>query len=707
LEGRTWAPTNRLLLGALMTGAATLTMGCGMEEPAPDIETVKAPVVGYTEYSPNTPTFVFHGDAMNLSMRVGNGSTSAASALAVYEMPFPETWKVISGPDQDGPSAFRPARWWEDSTGGKWATIYREGNIVRDTAFGETSNIFPNAPSGNPVGPPTVLVQTNAFDTAYSLWSNNEIRKTYVDGNAWFDSEISMPANIVPTMAPHPIIRSKSFPYSPTDSLYFGCTGQAGVRICEHRQSNINIATFSTLVSSTGSFADGTRPTAIARYQTSNQPFLFLVLQQTGAPAIRYVLGLRETTSLSEWNPPAYAQYTIESSSTAIYSTPMPYVRSDGKEAVVYFRTAPGATTRVMEAFWNGAGFTVNEVADTATLLPADKVTEPVPFLQPVATDGSQPARDSIFFRLPFGNGHKDLMLLLRDTNGSFSKTAMPTMVDESNLFAIKPSNATLYRIAKSNGAQTAQNTDWSGTTAFATDRLGLGYAIQGDALHEINLQDGTHRPIVVGGKTWPGVTSMTFGYDGVATIPRLPRLWVIQNGHLWRVNLAGGLPFDYGTGWAGATALAFLRTDSAANALYIISNNTLRRFNTTTGAFTNLGAVGAWSGWKAMAAYNGAAGKKLYIVKSGTLYSVDPASGASTAIGAGTFTGTNVSMAVTAGQLYVTVGDASLKKVNPSTNAVSNVNTSAFWNQAVFLAPREWTVNVTGEGADGKGIAR
>jgi len=72
-QKRSWL-SGRALGALLLMGAAS---GCAVDtggEPLEEIETVQSALVGYSEYSPNSPTAVEQNGALNMIFRTGNGS---------------------------------------------------------------------------------------------------------------------------------------------------------------------------------------------------------------------------------------------------------------------------------------------------------------------------------------------------------------------------------------------------------------------------------------------------------------------------------------------------------------------------------------------------------------------------------------------------------------------------------------------------------
>jgi hypothetical protein len=504
--------------------------------------------------------------ALIFGTRVGNGN--GKDSVIQYKrrlLPSRGPWSIDPAFGVGSiSSSQRPFAWWEQPRSAV-TQLYTDpaDSKIKDAG---AELVFPTA-TVLPVGPVTAIeTATDHRDLAFARFSDGSIRQSTFTGT-WSDTALTINGANQPNASPFAAPRS---PIS--DSLWYSCGSATSTLFCERRigppGSAQNGLEFVTDFGA-GSFIDGTRPTAGADI-SSSQRFIFAAVATSAGP--KGIYARRDTTNTATGFAFGALQ-TIESSSTATYSSPMPLIRSGGGD-VFYFRTEPGAVTKLMRATWNQSTQLWDppkEIHDLAVAIPPGN--DPTPYL----LNGSSQAQ--IAFRLPFSLGMRDVVNLTTTSSG-FLKELLPGSTYAPGLFAM--SNSRFSSVNLNTGATTQVGPAvWTSTTAFTSDRMGLGWAVQNGPLYEINFNDGARR----------GVTSQQFaGATAMAVSSSGSTLYVVQNNKLWSIDRASGVTTDAGVDMTGVTSMA---TVPAVGALYL-KNGSLYALSNTTKA---LGSPGVWAG--------------------------------------------------------------------------------------------------------------
>jgi hypothetical protein len=475
----------------------------------------------------------------------------------------------------------------------------------------------------------------------------------------------------------------------------YGCG--SGATLCEIRLSSAGSQSF-TISFGSGNFADHTQPTGISDLNGNAGRWVFAVVTKSGK---NYVYARRDMAP-SFVTPPQYSEvFTLASANVGSgrYSSVLPYINKDGKLAVVYFATVIGSgTTKVRERVfdvtsWSWSAST--DIHDVGRELPQDM--EPVPSVtypqvpDPVTLGRG---RGSVVFRMPDATAagtYKDTFELRQQNNGRYVKASIPAANDDSNLFIFHGNK--LYRTNEDSGSRWEPGTTWSSVTAFASDRIGLGYAVLGSALWEINLQDSTRRQLSTG---WPGTKDLTFGYEYPSGEPKL---WAIQNGVLYKVDLSNGTKQSLtqcAPGWGtNTTSMAYMNlTEEGFGAwnLFIISNGALWIVDSNGGNCGQTSASGDWTGETNMTTdqYN----KLLYVVggPSNRLRKVNHL-GTVVAWSTAERWANSTSISYLQDYIYVVRG-SQLHKVSPDALSTLNPLGSSNWSGQTYMAPRAWYMN-------------
>jgi hypothetical protein len=621
------------------------------EQPGEGIETQRGAVVVPlgNDFSKNTPSPFSVGIFVTrqvLSQRIGHGGTG--NWISQY-IRFPQNathsgWSLLSMPNATVASTVRPATAWFPDT---FSVMYRRDTNptlpmrILDTQAPPGPEVFPSyaCTTVNPpctLGPPTTLslAAFNFNDSGgFSRMGDGTLRQSYAPGQAaWGDFPIIPAAPFSVNGGPLLVNRSSAGTAgatTSTDSIWFACGPASPARACEMRRTKSSAPMYFTATfGNAGSvLSDGTRPTAISNYTINGERWVFATVDDVGG--VHTVWALKENGSIDATTQQTYMAYGIDTTFMnpwqGTYSTPVPYVRKDGKVAVVYFRTN-ATTTEVWQSIWNATTqvWTKSKIHDVGVPIPAGN--EPVPF----QTTGLSPLGDqnnSVFFRLPLGGEMRDTVELIEQPNQKYARTLLPAAFELSNLYVIQGANLMQADEVNADSRTQLGTVDWTGAAPFVTDGVGLGYTVQNGSLYEVSLNDGTRRKL--GDEAWAGTTQLAFGW--LAGNRAIPRLWAIRAGRLREVDLADGKTTQLAGTWNNAQAMTFLPTSTtAADDLYIVGGDqALYRVNSNNGVSVRLGAVGNWPYTRAMVATNG----YLYIADGSDdahmrVYRVQPWSG-------------------------------------------------------------------------------
>jgi hypothetical protein len=599
--------------------------GLGTEPGAEEIGTVRSAVTTLgNDFGKNTPSpfsvgvFVVRNF---LTQRLGSGTNEnrVVGFMRIPDAANHARWSVAITSSSTRTTTVRPVTSWINDS---FSAIYRrESDMrVRDTASPPGPDVFPSYPGSGVtcptpcmIGPPSTMpLASDEFEDngAFEIMGNGIINQSYRPGaTTWSDFPLPQPPNYTVKAGPLVINRSmvgKAGATSSSDSVWYACGAASPARACEFRRKKTNGGSRSTgyftatFGGSTSTFADGTRPTAISNYISSGERWVFATVNDGGA---RTIWGLKEGGSIDSLSQQTYTAYNIDttfmSTFSGQYSTPMPYVRSDGKVAIVYFRTST-TNTEVWQAVWDGSAWSKSMIHDAGVLIPAGN--EPVPF----TTTRGAPLGDqtgSVFFRLPDGAGAvRDTVELIEQGNFTYARTLMPTATDTSNIYVVQGADLLKVDEAAADTRTKLGTLSWTAAKPLATDGVGLGYTVLGDALYEVNLNDGTRRQIGTG---WTGTTHLAFGWDSANR--KIPRLWAIRSGTLYKLDLSNGsTTLLWGTNytsWPNAQAMAYLPTSGSGGAdLYIVGgDNSLYKVNANTGTPALVGTAGAFTNTKGL----------------------------------------------------------------------------------------------------------
>ena len=666
----------RAVTQGLFALAAVTPLGCGAgsEQDENVLTSRSALTTELANWTPSVFTGLFPAAgtrANTLAMAVGSGDS--AYALFRYYRVANEYWAI----SDEGLYTYVKPFWWLEN--GLPSLIYYNqygGNILDTRGGGE---VFGGAPTNATA--PVALQRSDGAFCAYFLATNARIQESCIDSGQWLGWQL---INQVDNATTSPIAINRS---STTDSLWYGCA--TGTSACEIRINGFNgVLQFKTNFG-TGSFMDGTRPTAVVTPDGTR--FVFAV---TVNGTTKSLLAKRETSAIGSTSPPTYQSYTLVSSTSAVtYSSLMPFVRTDGTLAVIYYSTTGTGTTKIMQQVWSGSAWgAATQLWDVGQQVPVNG-GEPVAYISEDGPpfDPSGIRKDTVFYRRPeAGGGVRDTIQLEKQASGRYLKTQLPHFIPTTDIYVEKGDNK-LYKI-DDNGGAFAQlgTTTWTSTTSLTSDRIGLGYAISNSNLYEITLGDGSRRQL--GSKAWTGGTELVFGFQQPATDnPHVPGLWAVQGGALWKIDLTNGSAAQLGSAtWTSVTSMGFLDADgtNSAKDLYIVNSGNLYRVDSSTGASSVLGTAGAWTGETSMATstpYVFASGS-LYIFRSNLIKQVNPTTGVAISQTGTTWSGTT-GMTELQNKLFVTKG-STLYSVNPSGWASTAVG-GANWPSPVFITAR------------------
>jgi hypothetical protein len=482
--------TNVLLIGL-----------AGCAAPAESDENVELHQAALTvlpgESSRNTPTHFMQEGADMLATTIGNGSNAAL--VVTYTHTGGDTLEERGQYALDSlgtaKASYRPFRFWANPPAGQEFTVLmsdlNRSDTVRDTALESPSN--PSASLVNPqfsflpvIGPTVGLGEMapdNAF-CAFTLYDSGSggrgriILQSCLQSSSgvtsWDDWGLELPpiqgtgSTWTPNLSPIAFFRSAPGA-GISDSLSYPCYVN-GTQICEYRLGGAgNGKTFTTTFGS-GSFLPGTRPTAFSNGysypQTDNRNFFTLANPERWMFAAkvdgntRSIVARRETSALDSGTQPTYLNsagtdltLTVESSTAGVaYSTPMSYVRSDLKTGLVYYRTAPGQTTRVMESVCSASGSGNPKmdstcsapvaIYDVGMVIPSGN--EPLAYVEATPNHvADDPGQNTVIIRLPFAGGVSDIGELQKGKAASdgYTKVMLPLPVAGSGFNLVqKPS---------------------------------------------------------------------------------------------------------------------------------------------------------------------------------------------------------------------------------------------------------------------------
>jgi hypothetical protein len=612
---------------AALLVAMTVGLGaCGPRDRVgeEDVGVVQSPVISNQfEFGKDTPSplsLTFFASRQFLAQRISNGANGnwVASYVRFNSGTTHNGWTLAEAPTSAVQTTVRPAASWVPLPDTFSVIFRRESDKrVRDTNTQLGPEVFPTYPGqgqscpmvGCTIGPPTALslaVDNFTDDNGvFEIMGNEVIHQSYRPAGFWSDFPIFPPLHPV---AGGPLVINRSWAGKAgasvsSDSVWFACGAASPARVCEFRRlPNQVAATYTTTIGSAfGSFVTGTRPTAISNYLVNGERWIFATVNQPEG-GMRSILALKDSTPIDQTMQPTYSGTTIDSTPNAgpWFSTAMPYVRKDGKVAVVYFRSA-NMLAEVWQAIWNGSSWTKSKIHDTGTGFPGNN--EPVPF----TTTGGTALTDqtnSVFFRLPPTPGSptmRDTVELIEDSSGKYTKSLLPAPFDTSNLYVIKGSS--LYQVSEDAAnccPSPLGSGSWTGAISFVSDGVGLGYTVLNGELLEVNLNDGTRRKLGV--ESWTGTTHLAFGWD--AADRRVPRLWAIRNNGLVKVTLADGTSTSPLSTVTGTQAMTYRESGGTAQDIYIVKgNNTLYKVNSNTGVQAQIGNLGDWPHTRGMTA--------------------------------------------------------------------------------------------------------
>jgi hypothetical protein len=631
-----------------------------------------------TEASANTPSFIATNlGSTNIGVRRAFGAFP--DEIVIYERPSGDPWG--SGADHGGGATVqRPFHWLAPiNSFSEWSTIYLDkvSGQMRDLATG-TQELFGDA---GPVGQPTAMTTSSGTPCAYFRATNNRIQEScwYNWGGGdteWLGWQL---VGQTWTATTSPIAFNGARDAScRQDHIVYGCGTVGTTRACVYTISGGGTSESSTLFGS-GSFLDGTRPTGLTL--PGGALYLFAVTLNGNTKSL--MVG-RQTNGFCSGTP-GYELTTLESTTSAVtFSSPMPYVRTDGKLAIVYFKTTSGQTTRVMERVLTGLTWSA------ATQIDNTDVTIPVGGGEPVAaSNGSLSIPNTVVYHKPSSlGGYRDIVQLTA-SGASYVKSTIPP--DVSGLFIVKAgASGRLHEVNKRNGAFVQSSSDdWTSATSFTTDGASFGYGIKSNNLYKVNLDTGARSTL--GSAVWTGTTKIAYGLEHSTGTPKL---WVLQGDTLYKVNVSTGARTALTSGWTGSTSLAYLSYDSSAEDLFIIQGVSIWRVNSNTGTWTNLNDDN-WTGNTTSGAFvqrGHMYSNMLFIVQNSHLHRVDPSSGNYTVLGGASWPATT-GVAELRGRLYA-IDSNVLCVINTETGTWQTLGGSN-WTGTTFLGARDWTLDL------------
>lgn len=662
----------RFAISSAMLGAM-MVQGCG-EIAGGDVEVVQ----GAAFAIPSTINFSKNGTSVteprqseaeiDVGMRVGNGGDP--HSVATYGITLANDGRKpwVKFQSNAARSTERPSRvWMVPPAGGPNMNVMGTDvgtSRIFDTFLGP---VFPLAAQLNlrPVGPVAALSSdTSRFvdgaksaNTAFALMSDANgslsMYHAYLPANEWADFampignavDVACGVGKTPYTAPQAIRRRANLTFSQCmDSVVYGCGATSPAQACEYRIGGKGHAhTYTACFGAGTTFVPGTRPVAFADagsfssvpgFGTGERWFFATINNSQNTE--KKIVALRETSAIDPVNAggspvqPSYAALKVIDAqlSSSILSTPMPIMYKDQNNvttlSVFYLRAVnANGLTFLMESkttdFVNWSP--PIEVLDTRVRIPVGN--EPTPHYQvgnPGVIDQLR-----VQLRLPLGTSPievRDTIEVIRQPDGTYVKTVLPPAFDATNLYVMQQSTSSLIQVEESTGAPTTVGGGWSGVTAFTTDGVGLGYAVKGADLIEVNLNDNVSRRI--GTETWTGATQLAFGYHQSwgAGKDSYPRLWAVRGNAVRRVDLATGVSTSIATFASGVKFIATyydLASQNLQPTLYVIDGaGTLHFVNTLTNVVSQLGATGAWA--QARALTTNSTTKHVYIASGPTV---------------------------------------------------------------------------------------
>lgn len=415
------AKANKRYWTAIVTATTSIAFSaCGSEFEDSEIGSSSHALTVAYEFSAVTPSVICNTTSCNVSFLMGVGSES--TAVLKYEHIDPE-WKynnaVTPVGEPPGYSSDRPFLWLNPKQGAppSWETLYNDENLGKIMA-GDGNHPGWGGPVSEtmaPVGPASASVFVFGEVCAWFRGANNKIQESCMaqaaDTRFWTAWEIgnqSYNAN----MSPMTIVKTGC---SDPVALYYGCENpNVPTQVCQLRLHDFaeHSGQFATNFGS-GSFHAGTRPTVIHSATYGVWQFAVTVNGST-----RKVIALNESAGCS--GTPTYTTYTLETQSGSQnyrYSTPMPYVRADGKVAIAYFRTqeSPQSNTLIRQQVWSGSSWSsATTIYDVGTVIPQGG-GEPVPYLD------TSTAKNTILYRLPYEAGVLDVVKI-EESSGSWGE---------------------------------------------------------------------------------------------------------------------------------------------------------------------------------------------------------------------------------------------------------------------------------------------
>jgi hypothetical protein len=412
------------------------------------IQTQTEALVVTNEFSSLTPSVHCQAEFGNCMMAFTLGQGTHEKALYQLNNDADEGWAPGGIELQAAFSNDRPFMWWSDAHFIN-EVLYRDASsgLVFDAHEGEVTDI-PLA-SGSPVGPITAEeLYISTFDGEWNCawWRNSQskiVESCVIEdalGQPW--SSWDVPDQIFQATT-SPIAITKKWCSPDVTSLFYGCaTAHQPTRVCELRlDSDIAVPAvgqYATSFGTTGTTLHaGTRPTAASL--TWSGDFLFATVVNGSTRTVRSLKGITACSGT-----PTFTTYDIETQSGSEnyrFSTPMPYLRSDGRLSVVYFRTQenPQANTEIRQAIWSEQSWswTVSTIYNTGVEIP-EGGGEPVPY----ATTYSGHVYNALSYRVPDASGFFDVVEL--EEVGTAWNTKVRKIFDGS--YVTFDANSTLAR---------------------------------------------------------------------------------------------------------------------------------------------------------------------------------------------------------------------------------------------------------------------
>jgi hypothetical protein len=631
---------------------ALALVGCGLPDEAdhPSTEQVTSSLVIPTlmDFSKNTPSVQRPGGSAitekALTQRVGYGSR----ADEIMSLTGNRLDTVNLAPSSARKAQSRPISSWLGTTD-FFSSIYLPMTTVdrfQDVAAPPGPSVFPSLTTCPGGATPCMLGSAStsflaadgfADAGAFAVGLDNSnpdpnkhfyrLRQAQRPFGVWQDSSLPFligGTEYFPTSTPIVVTRATGGPIpgcagaTPSDSVWFACTPASQPQLCEVRLTPSGNQFYKATIGNTTSvFAANTRPTAVANTVSGvrSDRWIFAVTSETSSGTI--VVRAKRETSCPDSTTPTWAfDDTVLTSGPGsnTYSTPMPYVRRDGKTAITFFRYVPSSSTEVWEATYSAAsGWVATRIHIIGRVIP--------PGNEPTGTDvtnsfdvpSGQDSQSSIYFRLPHPTlaGVRDTIRLIQEPAGKYAAMMVKPAIDESKLFVVQDSTDKLYQIDMTTGARSQLGAaSWTGTTAFATDGVGLGYAVVNGTLWEVNLNSGDGQRRQIGGtNAFAGTTHLVYGFDGA--VETVPRLWAFRSNNHYMVQLSDGtqtrLP-GQPLGWWHSVKAVTTATDPTqvgqhATRMFAVKDTTLFEVDILSGTVNPLSNAGDWPTVTAMTA--------------------------------------------------------------------------------------------------------